>query len=309
MNRRDLLSGLATAVPVLQVGAYSRRARSAESASAGGWRTFELATDVDIAEPAGHTQLWLPVPSRQRTDYQRSSAANWQAPGAARAQIVTAPGYNVRLLHVQWPDTKSVGRVTLTTQVATRDRRVDPSAPARAPRESEYALREYLRATALLPTEGIVKETAEHATQGHAGVIEKARAIYDWIVDNTTRDPKTPGCGVGDVGSMLSSGYLGGKCADINGLFVAMSRAVRIPARDAYGVRVADSQRGFKCLGRSGDISKAQHCRAEFYAQGHGWIPVDPADVRKVMLEEVPGGLPMSDPKVQAARAMLFGEW
>jgi transglutaminase-like putative cysteine protease len=58
-----------------------------------------------------------------------------------------------------------------------------------------------------------------------------------------------------------------------------------------------------------GDVSKAQHCRAEFYARDYGWIPVDPADVRKVMLEEAPGGLPVSDPKVQAARHALFGSW
>jgi len=35
--------------------------------------------------------------------------------------------------------------------------------------------------------------------------------------------------------------------------------------------------------------SKAQHCRAELYAQNTGWIPVDPADVRKVVLEKRPG--------------------
>ncbi|HET7065779.1 MAG TPA: transglutaminase domain-containing protein [Rudaea sp.] len=309
MNRRDFLSGLATAWPVLQASVHSGSTWAVQTTIAAGWRTFELITEVDVAEPAGRTQLWLPVPSAQHTDYQRSLAPTWKAPGASHARIVKIPGYDVSLLHVEWPDAKSVGRVAFTARVATRDRRVDPSTPARAPEEDEHTLREYLRATTLLPTDGIVKDTAERATQGHAGVIEKARAIYDWIVDNTTRDPKTPGCGIGDVGSMLSSGYLGGKCADINGLFVAMARAVRIPARDAYGVRVAESQRGFKCLGRSGDVSKAQHCRAEFYAQGHGWIPVDPADVRKVMLEEAPGGLPMSDPKVQSARAMLFGEW
>jgi len=166
-----------------------------------------------------------------------------------------------------------------------------------------------LRPTSLLPTDGIIKETAEKITRDCRGDMQKARAIYEWVVDNTSRDPKTPGCGMGDVASMLQSGYLGGKCADINALFVALARSVRIPARDAYGIRVGDSRRGFKCLGRSGDISKAQHCRAEFYAREVGWVPVDPADVRKVMLEEEPGGLPMSNPKVQAARAALFGSW
>src|SRR5256885_15189919 len=56
-------------------------------------------------------------------------------------------------------------------------------------------------------------------------------------------------------------------------------------------------------------ISRAQHCRAEFYAQGAGWVPVDPADVRKVVLEEPPGRLAVSDPKVVAARKRLFGSW
>jgi transglutaminase-like putative cysteine protease len=44
---------------------------------------------------------------------------------------------------------------------------------------------------------------------------------------------------------------------------------------------------------------------------GYGWVPVDPADVRKVVLEEnLPGEpLPLEDPKVKKARAKLFGAW
>jgi transglutaminase-like putative cysteine protease len=132
---------------------------------------------------------------------------------------------------------------------------VDLGAAGRAPsavaaRESVGALEKYLRA--LVPTDGIVRATAEHICAGKHGEIDKARAIYEWVVENTTRDPKTPGCGMGDVGSMLKSGYLVGKCADINSLFVALARSREIPARDAYGIRVAGSRLGYKCLGRSG---------------------------------------------------------
>jgi hypothetical protein len=38
-------------------------------------------------------------------------------------------------------------------------------------------------------------------------------------------------------------------------------------------------------------------------------VPVDPADVRKVMLEEPPAHLSLDDPKVAAARKTLFGAW
>jgi transglutaminase-like putative cysteine protease len=137
----------------------------------------------------------------------------------------------------------------------------------------------------------------------------KARAIYEWIVDNTFRDPKVKGCGVGDIKTMLETRYLGGKCADLNALYVGLARAAGLPARDVYGVRCADSAT-FKSLGKSGDISKAQHCRAEVYLTGYGWVPVDPADVRKVVLEEKPGGsIPLTDPAVLKARARLFGAW
>ncbi len=132
--------------------------------------------------------------------------------------------------------------------------------------------------------------------------------MYEWIVDNTFRDPKTRGCGVGDIKFMLESKNLSGKCADLNALFVGLARAAGIPARDVYGIRVADSALGYKSLGKSGDITKAQHCRAEVHLAGYGWVPVDPADVRKVVLEEG-GGKPLHDPMVTAARRRLFGAW
>jgi len=139
--------------------------------------------------------------------------------------------------------------------------------------------------------------------------VERARALYAWVCDNSFRDPKVRGCGLGDIRSMLASGSLGGKCADINALFVGLARAIGIPARDTYGVRVADSQRGYQVLGRTGDVTKAQHCRAEFFADGYGWIPADPGDVRKLILEEPPGNLSPQSPKVAEVRSYLFGNW
>ncbi|WP_231970141.1 transglutaminase-like domain-containing protein [Polynucleobacter necessarius] len=138
--------------------------------------------------------------------------------------------------------------------------------------------------------------------------IDKTQAIYHWVAGNTHRNPKTLGCGQGDVKLMLETNNLGGKCADINAVFVALARSVGLPARDVYGIRIANSARGYKSLGKGGDITKAQHCRAEFYAAGFGWVPVDPADVRKMILEET-GVLAVTDPKVIAIRDYLFGNW
>jgi transglutaminase-like putative cysteine protease len=87
------------------------------------------------------------------------------------------------------------------------------------------------------------------------------------------------------------------------------ARAAGLPARDVYGVRCAASSE-FKSLDKADEITGAQHCRAEVYLSSYGGVPIDPADVRKVALEEnQPALLPLDDAKVVKARAKLFGAW
>src|SRR4029453_8962137 len=128
---------------------------------------------------------------------------------------------------------------------------VDLTRPSVPPPLDLKGFTPFLRATKLVPTDGIVKRTADAITHGEGTDFERARAIYEWVVDNTVRDPATPGCGRGDIRFMLESGNLGGKCADLNALFVGLARASGIPARDVYGLRVAPSRLGFRSLGLS----------------------------------------------------------
>ncbi|VFS54834.1 Transglutaminase-like superfamily [Kluyvera cryocrescens] len=57
------------------------------------------------------------------------------------------------------------------------------------------------------------------------------------------RDDAVIGCGTGDVGEILKTGKLGGKCTDINSVFVALCRAVGIPAREMFGIRLGASRK------------------------------------------------------------------
>lgn len=268
------------------------------------WRTFEVITRVDL-NAAGPATIWLPVPT-VNTDYQKVLGSTFKN-DSGKAQILQDPKYGAGILAAEFAAGESAA-LELTTRFSTRDRAVDVYGKPSSMKADPAELKRYLAATDLIPTDGIVRKTAQDITKGTKTELEKARAIYEWIVDNTHRDPKVRGCGVGDVKTMLETNNLGGKCADLNALFVGLSRSIGIPARDVYGIRVADSNLGYKSLGKSGDITKAQHCRAEFYLAGYGWVPVDPADVRKVVLEES-GGLPLNDVKVEAARKRLFGSW
>ena len=70
---------------------------------------------------------------------------------------------------------------------------------------------------------------------------------------------------------MLETKNFGGKCADLNALYVGLSRASGLPARHVYGLRIAKSDRGFKSLGlATTTATKGQHCRAEVYLTRYG---------------------------------------
>jgi transglutaminase-like putative cysteine protease len=303
MHRRDFLrfTGLASAGL-----AFPSLVPTASAQYSDKWRTYEVTTRVEVLKPAGVTRVWLPTPLTTDTGYLKALGNSQQAEGGT-AGTAMDPRYGAGIVWAEWdPGVKPV--LVLTSRFSTRDVAVDLSKPGNAKAEEPAVLAKYVAATDLMPTDGIVKEVSSQAVKGARTDREKAQALYDWVVDNTHRDPKTRGCGVGDIKFMLENKAYGGKCADINALYVALARAEGLPARDVYGVRVADSALGYKSLGKSGDITKAQHCRAEVYLQGYGWVPVDPADVRKVILEEGGGKAP-TDPMVVAARKRLFGSW
>jgi transglutaminase-like putative cysteine protease len=141
---------------------------------------------------------------------------------------------------------------------------------------------------------------------------EKVRAIYDWIVANAWREPKVRGCGEGDIKTMLETGNLGGKCADINALFVGLCRSVGIPARDVYGLRLVPSAFGYKLSGNSANLKGAQHCRAEAYIKGARVVGYGScADVAKVMRLETAEWIKSNSrrPVVKPVHQALFGGW
>ncbi len=309
--RRRFLKSAAVASAVAAVpGLTLAQAADAErqfAPQAGTWRTFDVTTRIDIAAAQGATRVWLPVPS-VNSGWQQSLDSSFTSNGTAT--IVSDGRYGARILYAEFAADTAKPFVELTSRIQTQNRSQDWS-KKNVPAESAQALAQWTQGTHLIPVDGIVRDTAKKAVEGARTDVEKAQKLFDWIVQNTFREPKVRGCGEGDIAAMLETGNLGGKCADLNGLFVGLCRAVGLPARDVYGLRIAPSAFGYKELGGiPAKLQGAQHCRAEVYLAGYGWVAMDPADVAKVMRQETAQWI--KDPKnpvVAPVNKVLFGGW
>ena len=267
------------------------------------WRTYDIRSSIVLNKVAGKARVWLPLAQYKDTPWQRSLGHSWQG-NFESAGIYRDPVAEMEVFYADWKDGSVTPQLHIVSQVGTQDRHFDITRRGAAVERNEV-LRRCLQATALMPTDGLVRRTAERAIGRIRDPVAQGKAIYDWVVENTAYEPRLPGSGLGDIGTMLESGRLGGKSADIALLFVGLCRSMGIPARPVFGLRV-DYSRLFGGLGATGKLGQAQHCRAEFYAPGYGWIPVDPSDVRKSILDE---GLNGGDSKLVVLKKLLFGFW
>lgn len=323
MKRRSFLKSaavLSTAGFITPAIATATTAQVQEQSSTDGRRRFTLVQTYDVKAPEGSSgvvKLWIPVPEETHFQQLRKLTFN----GNYKDAYITADNsYGAKTLFATWPD--STGKMEMTVEMVIETLDWEPERNGdlksyRTPEKIGYPVdvERYLLATTHMPTTGIVKQTADKIVGTETDPLKKARLVYNWVSANMFRDNSVIGCGTGDVSTILESGKLGGKCTDINSVFVALCRSVGIPAREMFGVRLGKSikldqysKTAFGSADAKGlsNVSGGQHCRAQFYLAGYGWLPADPADVTKMRLTEKKQH---SDASVQAVNDYLFGNW
>lgn len=267
-------------------------------------RRFSLKLNHEIASDGAEVRLWLPLVLKTPYQYPISM---YELSSNATKQFVC--GELIPTYYAEFSSLEKSAYFRLNFEVQIRERNTDFSKVNFNENERlRPDVEEFLKPSA---QSGIVKQKSDEIAGGIKGDLEKARAIYEWVAKNMSRDNGVVACGIGDAEAILSSGKLSGKCADINSVFVELCRASGIAARAMFGIRTGAAKKFSPEMGVMGggnalEISGAQHCRAEFYLKGYGWIPVDPADVAKVRLGE---GLSEDDSKLARVREYLFGNW
>lgn len=225
--------------------------------------------NLNAPKNSDSVRMWLPYPvsDRHQLIEDMKIEGNYDI-----STIYREPERGAIYLYNEWRSDSDKRSLEMSFKVSAQERKVKELKDSNKPIPDK--VKQYLEPNWWIPTDGKIREIANGITKDKSGILAKARAVYDWVVENTYRDPDVKGCGLGIVEQMLVK--RGGKCVDISSVYIALARAAGVPAREVFGIRLGKKPEQ--------DITGGYHCWAEFYLPDTGWVPVDPADVRKMML-------------------------
>lgn len=208
--------------------------------------TFTLPTLEDGSE------LWLPLP--QSDEFQTVRIVSAQTP--VEWDVLDEREHGNSVIYMTLDRAHSGEEIEFIYDV----HRLEKSAYL----AEEDELSRYLMPERLVPDAPIFREQAEQVLDGVEGEMVRARALYDFVVDQLRYAKFDNEYGRGDA--LYACNAQTGNCTDYHSYFIALARAADIPARFAIGAPIPSER-------DAGGIT-GYHCWAEFYAEGKWW-PVD----------------------------------
>jgi hypothetical protein len=219
---------------------------------------FDFFYRVKLPDITEHARLWLPLAA---TDvFQNVEIKSHNFPKEPR--VLKENEYGNQAFFFELGPEDSQKTVDIRYQVRRSEK------PAYAP-ESED-LRKYLEVDRLIPGNERFRKIAEGVVKDKKGDLVRARALYDHVIDRMRYMKYGPGWGKGDA--VYACNIRTGNCSDFHSYFIALARAVSIPARFAVGAAIPSER-------NDGGVD-GYHCWAEFYAEGKWW-PIDVSEADK----------------------------
>ncbi|SDY19145.1 transglutaminase-like domain-containing protein [Hymenobacter psychrophilus] len=233
---------------------------------------FDYTATVPAAPAGTRTiELWLPVPHDDKS--QQVSGLKVASP--VPYDIQTGE-YGNRILHLRATGAQLRGFEVKMSLEATR--REHLSVPQTAgmrptPEKPDPNLSRWLAPDNLVPLDPTIRLWATQVVTkaGAKTDLEKARAIYEHVVNTVTYDKTGQGWGRGDI--YYACDARRGNCTDFHAVFIGYCRALGIPARFSIGFPLPP-ERG------TAEI-KGYHCWAEFFTPETGWVPIDASEAAK----------------------------
>jgi transglutaminase-like putative cysteine protease len=223
---------------------------------------FEYRVDITGVKPGQQVDVYVPMAQ----DTARQTILRTDLVATIDGLEKTESRYGNRYWHghVDAASGEDVS-IVLTHVIERRDHGVDK------PTEAERSL--FLQPNARVPVDGPLVQgvRAEIGIPQDASAVDKARAIYDYVVANVEYRKNGPGWGNGDTEWACTKKY--GNCTDFHALFTSLARAEGLPARFEIGFAVPQSP-------EAGTV-EGYHCWIEVALPGVGWFPVDASEASK----------------------------
>ena len=232
-------------------------------------RSFRFQYQVvvrNLSRAAQRLDLWIPVP--RSGAFQRVWDLEIDSPVPYR--IVSDPEYGNRMAYIH-AEGRLPERIVVTLRFKATRQAYSAWAEFELPRATPAELERFLQPDSLVPVSGKIAEEAKAVAGGIRGTRDKAKALYDHLVETMEYDKSGQGWGRGDA--LYACDARRGNCTDFHSLFIGMARSLGIPARFVIGFPLPENV-------QQGPIS-GYHCWAEFYLDGKGWVPVDASEARK----------------------------
>ncbi len=219
---------------------------------------FEFRYNVTLPKITGKAALWLPLP--QTDDFQTVAIKSIHEPQKHR--VLTEKKFGNRLLYWELGPEDGGKNIDIRYDV----QRIEKSAYV----DNNSNPSDFLSAERLVPAKPQFRDIAQEVTRGKKSDLQRARALYDHVIEEVRYAKAGDGWGEGNAEFACDAKH--GNCTDFHAYFIALARAVNIPARFAIGAAIPSN--------RSDGGVDGYHCWVEFHADGKWW-PVDISEADK----------------------------
>lgn len=227
-------------------------------------RTFFIEYVGKISEiPEGTKKLrvWLPVP--QDSTVQLIGELSFSS---RPTRVTVEPKYGNKIAYWEIENPPAQLAVTMRFICERKEILVDFDKIGGDGVDPEGAFEVFKQPDALVLVDDTIKKMAAEITQGKHGSIAKARAIYDYVLQQMAYDKNHKGWGLGSTKHACEVGK--GNCTDYHALFNSLCRAQGIASGFEIGLYLPYERKKDEPLG-------GYHCWAFFRVPGKTWVPVD----------------------------------
>jgi transglutaminase-like putative cysteine protease len=229
-------------------------------------RTFSITYTGLIKEiPAGTKKLrvWLPVPQDSTVQRIRNLKFSRDMSTATEAKY----GNKIAYAEIENPGTSA--EIAMTFDCTREEIKSDLEKLAGDGSDSPDSFKVFRGPDSLVLVDDEMKKLSAEIVKDRKDTVEKARAIYEYVLERMTYDKNHEGWGRGSTRHACDVGK--GNCTDFHALFNSLCRAQGIASGFEIGLYLPYDRKKDEKLG-------GYHCWAFFRVPGKSWVPVDASE-------------------------------